>query len=81
MLNTDIVKMSISGNQSIMIALRTWRPKSVSVFFIDHPIPCEHPHHDHLAYELKKEHYDKMYYLFIEWRVHGIREIEYIVHY
>jgi hypothetical protein len=64
------------------------RPRSINVFFKNHPTPCDphhHHHHDHLKAKVEEighhHNHRKEYYLYIEWDVRKIREVEYEVFY
>jgi hypothetical protein len=81
------------GSTSILL---TGRPREVFVRFKREPdpVPCNPHHHDNLHYRIKFEdedphvhaklghrHHDRLFYLVVEWRVEGLREIEWCVIY
>lgn len=88
-------ELTVTGDNSTNILLSGW-PREVIVRFKHnhHHVPCNPNHHDHLSYHIKSEdepqhvhqrvnhhHHDRQYFLIIEWKVSGIREIDWIVMY
>lgn len=87
--------LTVTGEGTTHIAL-SGRPREVIVRFkceIE-PVPCNPHHHDHLQHHIRHEdedmrdhhkpghhHHDRRFFLEIEWRVTGIREIDWIVLY
>jgi hypothetical protein len=88
--------LTVTGDNSTLIAL-SGRPREVIVVFKhDHePPPCDPHHHKdklewkvtfededpHVHHHLGHHHHDRLWFLFIEWKVSGVREIEWIVLY
>jgi hypothetical protein len=87
-------ELTVTGNNSAHILLDK-HPHEVIVRFVDiEHVPCDHPHHDHLQYEIETigedpkhhhdpghHHHDRQFYLFIKWEVVGVREIIWHVRY
>jgi hypothetical protein len=88
--------LTVTGEGKTNIVL-SGRPREVIVHFkneVEH-VPCNpHHHHDHLQHHVRHEdedkgghkkpghhHHDRQFFLEIEWRVTGIREICWIVIY
>lgn len=88
-------ELTVTGKGSSLIPLSA-RPREVLVRFKrEHePVPCAPHHHDRLEHRIEHEdedtrdhhrvghhHHDRLFFLFIEWEVSGLREIEWIVLY
>ena len=88
-------QLTVTGNNFTSILL-SGRPREVLVRFKHehHHVPCNPHHKDHLEYEVKSEdesslehsrllhhHHERQFYLIIEWRVEGVREIDWVVIY
>ena len=86
-------QLTVTSDGSTTILL-TGRPREVVVRFKHEkePVPCNPHHHDQLHYRIKSEdenphvhnklghhHHDRLFYLVIEWKVEGLREIDWIV--
>jgi hypothetical protein len=87
--------LTVTGENSTRILL-SGRPREVSVRFRHEkePHPCNPHHHDHLDWEIihvdedqhehRKvihHHHDRQFFLYIEWEVFGVREIDWFVIY
>ncbi len=87
--------LTVTGESSTFIHLKG-RPRRVMVHFrCDmNPIPCNPHHHDHLHWKIKFEdephhnrhkfghhNHNRQFFLEIDWRVAGVREIDWLVIY
>ena len=89
-------KLTVTGDGESFILL-AGHPREVIVVFAkdDEHVPCNpHHHHDHLKHKIEHEdedphehhkaghhHHDRKFFLVIEWRVSGVREIDWFVLY
>lgn len=90
-------KLTVTGDNSTLIALAGKPHEVFVRFKHEHhePPPCNpHHHHDELKWKvtwqdedkhvhqhLGHHHHDRLFFLFIEWRVEGVQEIEWTVIY
>jgi hypothetical protein len=87
--------LTVSGDNFVRIPLSKY-PHHVDVKFVGDqiPVPCNPHHHDELKYFIETvdedprhhhdhphRHHDREFFLFIEWKVSGVREIHYLVVY
>jgi hypothetical protein len=89
--------LTVTGEGTTALLLRGWPREVIVTFKPDRdPVPCEHHHHhhDHLSFEIEHEdeephvhnrpghhHHDRKFYLEINWKVAGLREIVWVVVY
>lgn len=83
-------EFTVTGSDSVEIVLKK-EPEDVCIEFIDDKIliPCDphhhHHHRDYLDWYVKHYHrnpqFGNNYVLKIEWKVHGVRKIKWVVKY